>query len=717
MIAETLPRHPLLSAKIHEYHWQRLAIVYVRQSSPQQVLDHRESTARQYALVDRAVALGWPRDRVVVIDEDQGQSGQSVAGRPGFQRLLVEVGLDHVGFVLGLEMSRLARSCKDWHQLLELCGVFHTLLGDADGLYDPTDYNDRLLLGLKGTMSEAELHILKSRMLEGKRNKARRGELLNHPPIGYVRVADGDYQMDPDEQVQGVVRLIFDVFQREGSLHGLLRWLKAHDVRMPVRPHFGPSRGQLEWRRPNRMTLQNILHHPIYAGAYRWGHRAMDPRRQKPGRRSTGRTVKSPEECEVLLQGRFPAYISWQRFEAIQKRLADNRAAAEALGAPREGESLLGGLLVCGRCGRRLMVVYGGPQCHLRYSCGRAVIDYGEPVCQGLSGEFLDAFVTKQILEVLQPASLELSLAAEAELRGQRQQLEQHWKQRLERAAFEADRAARQYAVVEPENRLVARELERRWEESLSEQRRVEEDYDRFRREQPEELTASQREAILHLAQDVPEIWHAATTTPQDRQEIVRLVLDRVVVNVEGESDQVELTLHWSGGFTSQHRLIRPVARYEQLSDYRALRERIDVLRKRGESFAKIAEHLNREGFHPPKRTLHFTSNMVGRLLGDHGLHGPRPQAMVDSQWLEADEYWLTDLARELGIPVATMHKWQRMGWIRSRKVPVAGGRWALWADVDERTRLQRLRAFRRKWPEPRYPADLTTPKPRANNT
>ncbi len=273
-----------VASKLHDYHLQRLAIVYVRQSHPQQVVEHVESTARQYALVDRAVALGWARDRVVVIDEDQGQSGQSMVTRLGFQRVLAEVSLDHVGLILGLEMSRLARSNKDWHQLLELCAIFRTLLADADGLYDPTDYNDRLLLGLRGMMSEAELYLMKGRMLEGMRNKARRGELLNHPPMGYVRGPDGDYQLDPDEQAQRVVRLIFDVFEQQGSLHGLLRYLVAHDIRMPIRPHAGLNRGQLVWRRPTRMTLQNLLHHPIYAGAYRWGHRKIDPRKQQPGR-------------------------------------------------------------------------------------------------------------------------------------------------------------------------------------------------------------------------------------------------------------------------------------------------------------------------------------------------------------------------------------------------------------------------------------------------
>jgi len=336
--------------------------------------------------------------------------------------VLAEVSLDHVGLILGLEMSRLARSNKDWHQLLELCAIFRTVLADADGLYDPTDSNDRLLLGLRGMMSEAELSLMKGRMLEGMRNKARRGALLHHPPMGYVRGPDGDDQLDPDAQAQRVVRLIFDVFEQQGSLHGLLRYLVAHAIRMPIRPHTGLNRGQLVWRRPTRMTSQNLLHHPIYAGAYRWGHRKMDPRKQQPGRRSTGRTINAPEACDVLIANRFPAYIRWERFAAIQQRLADNRAIAEALGAPREGPSFLVGLLVCGRCGRRLLAAYGGKANHLRYTCMRATIDYGVPGCLSLAGTFLERFVADQVMQVLQAASLELSMAAEQSLRAAREQ-------------------------------------------------------------------------------------------------------------------------------------------------------------------------------------------------------------------------------------------------------------------------------------------------------
>jgi DNA invertase Pin-like site-specific DNA recombinase len=364
-------------------------------------------------LVERAIAWGWSPERVLVIDEDQGQSGQSIATRLGFQRLLAEVSLDHVGLILGLELSRLARSHKDWHQLLELCAIFGTLLADADGLYDPTDDNDRLLLGLRGMMNEAELSMLKGRMHEGRRNKAKRGALLHHPPLGYVRGTDGADHLDPDEQAQRVVRLIFDAFEQQGSLHGLLRSLVAHEIRLPIRPHKGGNRGQREWPCPNRMTLQNVLHHPIYAGAYRWGSRQIDPRKQQPGHPNTGKTVHLPESCEVFITDRFPADSSWQRFEAIQQRLANHRSLAQAQGAPRAGPSLLGGLLQCGRCGRRLAPSYSGQANHLRYTCLRATMDYGAPGCLSLSGALLDAWVVAQLMAVLQPASLELSIAAE----------------------------------------------------------------------------------------------------------------------------------------------------------------------------------------------------------------------------------------------------------------------------------------------------------------
>lgn len=702
------------TAKVRACHLDRKAIVYVRQSSPQQVAEHKESTARQYALVDLAVALGWPRERVEIVDADQGRSGQTAAGRLGFQYILAELGLDHVGIVLGLEASRLARSDPDWAPLVRLCGVFRALLCDYDGLYDPTDFNDRLLLGLKGIMSEAELHFLRGRMNEGRLNKARRGELFNHAAIGYVRVPHG-LALDPDEQAQAVVHLIFDQFERQGSLHGLLRYLVHHGIRLPVRPHGGPNRGQLEWRRPNRETLQNLLHHPVYAGYYRHGHRSVDLRRQVPGRPGTGRTHHKPEDCPVLLEGRCPAYITPDRFWANQARLAANRARVEAAGVVRQGPSLLGGLLVCGRCGQRLMVSYSGPASGLRYQCSRAAIEYAAPLCQGLAGRPLDELVSAEVLAALEPARLELSLAAADDLEQERARLHQVRQQEVERACYEVERARRQYDAVEPENRLVARELERRWEAALKEQRRLEEDYTRFCRSQPAEVSAEERVQIRALAQDLPALWQASGTTAADRQRIVRLLVEEVVVAVQGDSERVEVTIGWVGGDRSRHELVRPVRRYEQLADYPRLLNRISELRKSGLTLAEVALRLNEEGFRPPKRSKIFKKGIVANLVAKARRNGPRPRALADGQLLENQEWLVSDLARHVGMPQATLHRWIRVGWVHARKLPTPGGHWAIWADAEELERMTQLRTCPRGWSEEPVLAELTKPKARDN--
>jgi DNA invertase Pin-like site-specific DNA recombinase len=697
------------SPKLQTWHLDRAAVVYVRQSTPQQVVEHQESTARQYALADRAVTFGWPRDRVLVIDDDLGQSGQSAEGRLGFQRLLAEVALDHIGLILGLEMSRLARSCKDWHQLLELCARFRTLLADADGLYDPTDYNDRLLLGLKGTMSEAELHILKERMYQGKLNKARRGELYGVPPIGYVRVAGGPPTLDPDEQVQTVVRLIFDQFDRQGTLHGLLRYLVHHGIRLPVRPHFGPQRGHLEWHRPNRETLQNLLHHPIYAGAYRHGHRALDPRRQQAGRPGTGRQCLAPEDCLVLIRDHLPAYITWDRFCANQERLAANRARQEAAGAPREGAALLGGLLRCGRCGRRMLVRYGGPKNRPWYGCTRGASDYGEPLCQSLSGPVLDGQVAQQILAAVEPAALEASLAAVAAVERERAELTRHWQLRLERARYETERASRQFQACEPENRLVARELERRWEEALRHQRQLEEEFERWQRTAAIRLSVADRDAIRGLAADLPAVWQAVTTTPADRQRIARLLLDRVEVTVDKKSEQVKVRLYWAGGLVGTHTLQRPVSRYDQQADYPRLVRRLRELCQERLSSATIAARLNREGFRPPKRTDRFTGSMVARLTAHLGL--ARRARHGSPEGLGRNEYRPTGLARCLDIGRDTVRSWLRAGWLNVRQDDE--GHHIIWADAAELRRLRELHRLPRTWANRARLAELQKPKER----
>jgi DNA invertase Pin-like site-specific DNA recombinase len=699
-----LPRSP----KLQGWHLDRVAIVYVRQSTPQQVAEHHESTARQYALADRAAGLGWARDRVTVIDDDLGKSGQSIEGRPGFQRLLAEVALDRVGLILGLEMSRLARSNKDWHQLLELCARFRVLLGDADGLYDPTDHNDRLLLGLHGMMSAAEIHVLKERMYQGKLHKARRGELFGTPPIGYVRSPGGGYAIDPDEQVQAVVRLVFDQFDRHGTAHGLLRYLVAHRIQIPVRAHGGPDRGQLEWRRPNRETLQNLLHNPTYAGAYCYGHRAVDPKRQQPGRPTTGKRNLPPEECLVLIRDRLPAYITWDRFQANRARLAANQARYAAQGPPRAGAALLNGLLRCGRCGRRLQVRYGANGYHW-YGCTRGMSDYGEPLCQSLSGRLVDQAVADQLLAAVEPAALEASLLAVADVERERAALARHWQLRRERARYEADRAERQYRACEPENRLVGRTLEARWEAALQQVRQLDDEYERWQRAAPARVSDADRDAIRALARDLPAVWRAEATGPADRQRIARLLLDEVRVTVDRSSERVDVDLVWAGGHTSRQTVLRPVARYDRQADYPRLVARLRDLCARKWSSAEIAEALNDEGYRPPKRTRRFTGPMVLRLTAHLGL--ARRERHGGATGLGANEYRPMQLARRLGVSRDTVRGWVRRGWVTTRSDD--DGHHVIWADADELRRLRQLPGVRPCWANKERLAELRRPKPR----
>src|SRR3954447_5236822 len=452
----------VLSEKVQGRHQDRLAIVYVRQSTLRQVEQHQESTRLQYALVERALQLGWARERIVVIDDDLGRSGASAVDRPGFQRLVAEVGLGHVGLVLGVEMSRLARSCRDWHQLLEICALFDTLIADSDGVLDPGAYNDRLLLGLKGTMSEAELHILKSRMHAGRQAKAQRGELFFNLPRGYMRRASGEIALDPDEQVQAVIRLVFALFEQQRTINSVLVYLAAHDIQLPYRLRGGPAKGELVWRTPNRYTLKEMLTNPAYAGAYVYGRRMIDPRRQRPGHPGSGR-IKREAGGKVLLRDRWPAYISWEDHERNCAQVTANQA--QHAGVPRGGPSLLAGLLVCGRCGRRMVTLYPqGGRC-LRYACSREAVNYGGATCQSFSGGCLDALVGELIMQALSPAAVEASLQLAEDIELERAALQRQWRQRLERARYEAERARRQYDAVEPENRLVARTLERQWEQ------------------------------------------------------------------------------------------------------------------------------------------------------------------------------------------------------------------------------------------------------------
>jgi len=707
--------------KVQGWHRDRLAVVYVRQSSRQQVLDHGESTRLQYGLADRAVALGWPASRVMVIDEDLGRSAVDAAGRPGFARLVAEITMGHVGLVLGLEMSRLARAGRDWHQLVELCSLAGALLADVDGVYDPNWYNDRLLLGLKGTMSEVELHLIKQRMASGRLAKASRGELAFPLPAGYVRRPSGEVARDPDEQVQAVIRLVFRLFEQLGTVHAVLRFLVGHQVQIGMRERSGPGKGEVVWRAPHQTGLVNMLRNPAYAGIYAYGRSRTDPCRRQPGHEHSGRRRRlDAGEWLVRMDGALPAYISAGQYERNLARMAANRARAESLGAPREGPALLGGLVACGICGHRMQVSYETSRQGLtgRYCCQRRHHTYGQPRCQQMAARSLDDHVVAQVLSALAPAALELSVTAARQIEGRRAEVDRIWRQRLERADFICDRARRQYQLAEPENRLVARQLEREWEAALAERTRLGEEYQRYQRHRPARLSAAELAAIRALADDIPALWAAPTTTIADRKGLLRAVVESVQVTADGATERVHATVTWAGGHQTHTDLLRPVARIDQLSYYPALAERIRTLADQGLQNTAIAGQLTTEGFRTPHLHERFNPGEIQHLIRRLGLRpGLDHDHRTDQGSLRPGQWWLATLAREIEMPTATLFGWLKRGWITGRQDTHPPYRWIITADQAEVERLRALHQLpagyhnRRRWTDAGIPIDSSQDK------
>jgi DNA invertase Pin-like site-specific DNA recombinase len=688
-------------SKIAARHRERLAVVYVRQSTRQQVVGHQESTRLQYALVDRAVALGWEASRVLLIDDDLGKSGSSAEHRVGFQRLVAEISLGHVGLVLGTEMSRLARSGKDWYQLLELCALGGSLLADADGVYDPTEYNDRLLLGLKGTMSEAELYLINQRMRAGRVNKARRGELVIALPVGYWRRPSGEAVLDPDEQVQSVVRLVFAKFAELGSVQGVVRFLVEHGIQLGVRARSGPDKGEIVWKRPARATITGMINSPIYAGIYAYGRRPSDHTGVRGGRAGSRRRTARREECLAWIEGALPAYISLAQYEANLARLKANRAHGDVPGAVRFGPALLAGLLRCGRCGRRMTVGYhidaGRPR--ISYNCTGARSEWGGPHCQHLSGGCLDAYVAGQVLQVLSPAAVEVHLQAVQQALADRATVERVWQQRLERAQQQADRARRCYRLAEPEHRLVVRQLEADWEQALAAQRDLHEQWRRFQRQAPQQLSTRDQEAIRQAAADLPRLWEAPGVTHADRKEVIRAVVDEITVSIRGVSELVDVVLHWAGGDTTTGLVRRPIQYFEHLSYYPRLQQRVLELAEAGWHPGKIADQLNRDGYQAARADGPIRYRVVEQILRRNGRPLPhqRDPLPIDPAEAPRDNEWLLpQLAAHLGCTTGTLRGWLRDGQLTGRQETRAPHRWILRAppeQVDElRDRLTRAR-------------------------
>ena len=579
--------------KVSQRHLDHDAYLYIRQSTPRQVLENTESTQRQYALRDRAVALGWPRERIQVIDCDLGKSGSHSAGRDGFQKLVGEVALGKAGLVMGLEVSRLARNSADWHRLIELCSLAGTLILDEDGIYDPANFNDRLLLGLKGTMSEAELHFLKARMRGGVINKARRGELEMRPPIGLMYRDDGVLILDPDAEVQAAMRLVFKTFERTGSAMQTAKLFCEQGLRFPRRIRKGLNTGELHWVRAAHSRVLQVLHNPRYAGAFVYGR--VRTRRLPDGKHSTTKVPRS--EWQFVMPAVHAGYISWDQFEANQTRLAENALAfggARKAGPVREGPALLQGRVICGVCGERMSIHYSMAyhQVTAIYVCQEASVRKGEKVCQRVPGSVVDQAISNLLLELMQPMTLHVALAVQQEVEARVTETDTLRQKHVERARYEVELARRRYMNVDPENRLVIDSLEAEWNNKLRTLAEAQEQYDHQTQKQRLLIDAQTREQLLSLAADFPRVWNDPGVEPRERKRILRLLIEDVTL-INGDMIQAHVRLR--GGATRSLTLAKPlpiaqirktkpdvVAEIDRLLDQYCDREVADVLNRQG---------------------------------------------------------------------------------------------------------------------------------------
>jgi len=667
----------LTPAKLRPAHLARQALVYVRQSTLAQVRDHTASAARQYDLVRRARELGWPAAQITVLDQDQGRSGASVAERDGFQRLVATVGLGQAGAVLSLEASRLARASSDWHRLLELCALTDTLVIDEDGLYDPGQYNDRLLLGFKGTMSEAELHWLRARRLGGKLAKAHQGALRIKLPTGLVYDPAGRVVLDPDEAVRAAIRLVFDLFDASRSALAVVEHFATHHLRIPTRRWGGARDGELVWEPLRHGRVLAILHNPAYASAYVYG-RTQTRTRLLPGEapRIKGRTRRlMPAAWAIVRHDAHPGYITWEQFLRNQQRLDDNRTfrPEERRGAVREGGALLQGLALCGRCGRRMSVRYLAGALRPCYECNEVHTHLAGPTCQSIRGDSVDAAVARTFLEALQPAQLAVSLAALDELDARARQLERQWQLQLERARYEADLARRRYLTVEPEHRLVARSLERDWDAKLAEVARLEREYAALPSPTAHLVSPAERQRILALAQDLPAVWHAATTTHAARKQLLRCLVKDVTLSKQATT--IRIALRWQTEACTALEIARPPRSCDLRRTAPAVLARVRALAPT-HTDAQIAMRLNAEGYTPGLGGT-FTRAKVQWLRWRYRLPKTRPEQRAPADAPRADgRYSARAAAERLNVDVSTIADWCKAGRLEYRQEAPHHPRW-----------------------------------------
>jgi DNA invertase Pin-like site-specific DNA recombinase len=691
-----MPLRPRID-KVCPEHLARRAFIYVRQSTLAQVLYHTASTARQYDLESRALALGWAAESVTVIDQDQGRSGASAVGRDGFQSLLVEVGLGHAGAVFSLEASRLARSCSDWHRLLEICALTHTLVVDEDGVYDPSQYHDRLLLGIMGTMSEAELHWLRSRLRGGKLEKAEHGQLRFRPPVGLLFDRANNLILDPDEEVRHAVGLVFTLFEQLGSALAVVKHFADRHLRFPTRLWGKTRDGELCWRPLSHSRVLSVLHNPRYAGAYVYG-RTQTRTQTLPGEapRVKGRTRQvAASDWPIVRHDAHPGYIGWEQFLRNQQRLEDNRTvdAENRRGAVREGNALLQGVVLCGRCGRRMSVRYYKDSITPIYECNQLHSRHARPTCQFLRGDGVDGAVANLFLQAIVPAELEVALATLEDIEARARQADRQWQLRLERSRYEADLARRRFVAVDPENRLVARTLEREWNDKLAELERLEREYASWSPSAVRQVSGEERQRILALAADVPALWHADTTTAIQRKQLLRLLIKDVTLTKLDEV--IAVAVRWQTEACTSLEVARPRRSCDVRRTDPAAVERIRCLAADHPDY-QIANVLNEEGMTPGLKGR-FTEKKIKWIRYAYDIASACPQGPAACAGGRRGDgrYCVQAAAELLNITISTV-----VAWCKSEKLDgiqgVPHGPW--WVRLTPEIIARLRKPARQRW-------------------
>lgn len=669
-----------MNPKISEQQQSKPAYIYVRQSTLAQVRHHQESTERQYALRKKALELGWSETSIRILDRDLGVSGAHTTGRADFKTLVADVSMGQVGAVFALEASRLARSNVDWHRLLELCALTRTLVIDEDGSYDPADFNDGLLLGLKGTMAQAELHFLRARLLGGKLNKAKKGELRFPLPVGFCHDENGHIVLDPDEEVRGAVSLVFRLFRETGSAFAVVQNFAKRALRFPKRAYGGAWNGKLVWGRLTHTRVLCMLKNPSYAGVYVFGRYQYHQQISTTGEiQKKMRAVPMPD-WRVQLRQHHDGYISWDEFLENGKRLEKNRTNGEATmlsGPAREGLALLQGLLLCGNCGHAITVRYtGNGGIYPTYLCNRQRREgLATKDCMSFRCDLLDAAVSEEVLKALRPTELQLALGALRELEVRDQAILRQWQMRLERAEYEVALAERRYQEVDPSNRLVANTLERRWNETLLHLQDLKKQAAEFQRKEARVFTPEQKAKVLALARDFPRLWHAPSTQAKDRKRMLRLLIKDITVNKLVEQRQLSVHIRWHGGACTDL--------FVQIPPSAAGRPRyrspiVDRIRDLACSLldAQIADQLNREGCTSAKGKS-YTAKMIRWIRWRYQI----PLARLK----KSEELTVQQVAKQFGVSDGVVYYWIEHNVIQARRLNPGMPCWITLTAADER--------------------------------